>query len=82
MNDVDNLIQILAKFLGPESPMLTAQTRWEELGMDSLASLRFARKVEDALAIQIDLEDLFDCVTVEDLAAQIRSSHSLPPARG
>lgn len=70
MNDLDTLIQILATYQEPNAPAVTAQTRLDELGMDSLMSLRFARKVQDRLGVVIELEDLFDCSTVEDLASR------------
>ncbi|MCE4539410.1 acyl carrier protein [Pelomonas sp. P7] len=76
MNDLDTLIQILSAHMDSRSTVVTAQTHLDDLGMDSLMSLRFARAVQDRLGIVIELEDLFDCLTVEDLAAHLRSRNS------
>lgn len=65
----DLLIRLLREFLadGGAVPIMP-QTRFDALGLDSLTSLRFARKAQDALGVEIDLEWLFDHPTIADLA--------------
>lgn len=62
------LIDLLQTFLGQDAPPVVPQSRFDALGLDSLSSLRFARKAEEALGIEIDLEWLYDHPTVEELA--------------
>lgn len=62
------LIDLLQAFLGDEAPRITPASRFDALGLDSLASLRFARRAQDALGIEIDLEWFYDHPTVADFA--------------
>jgi acyl carrier protein len=62
------LIDLLQTFLGEGAPHVVPESRFDAVGLDSLSSLRFARKAQDALGIEIDLEWFYDHPTVADLA--------------
>lgn len=62
------LIRILREFVDADADHITPVTKFAELGLDSLAGLRFTRKVQDAFGIEIELEWLFDYPSVAELA--------------
>jgi acyl carrier protein len=43
-------------------------TSFADLGMDSLVGLRFSRKIQDLLGVEIELEWLFDYPTIRQLS--------------
>lgn len=73
----DTLLAALRDTLGHEMA-LGAQTGFAELGMDSLVGLRFLRKAQDALGVEIDLEWLFDHPSVAELARFLHERYGTP----
>lgn len=73
----DKLLAALRDTLGNEKS-LSAQTGFSELGMDSLTGLRFLRKAQDALGIEIELEWLFDHPSVAELARFLHERYGTP----
>ncbi len=64
----EKLLRVLREALGADAATVTAQTGFADLGLDSLAGLRFARRAEEALGLHIELEWLFDYPNVAELA--------------
>ncbi len=64
----EKLLLVLRKELEMDSTEATVHTGFAELGLDSIAGLRFARKAQDALGMHIELEWLFDYPSVAELA--------------
>ncbi|WP_457319796.1 acyl carrier protein [Stenotrophomonas sp. P5_B8] len=52
---------------------LDAQTCFAEVGLDSLSGLRFLRKAQDAIGVEIDFEWLFDHPSIAELALFLRT---------
>ncbi|MBO9883278.1 acyl carrier protein [Xanthomonas sp. D-109] len=65
------LIDLLQTFLGESAATVDPQSRFDALGLDSLSSLRFARKAEESLGIEVDLEWFYDHPTVQELARHL-----------
>lgn len=63
----------LAALLEVGADTLSLTAPFDELGVDSLIGLRFARKLEDATGVAVDLEYLFDYPTLAQLAAFLES---------
>ncbi|UYK86712.1 acyl carrier protein [Xanthomonas sacchari] len=74
------LIDLLQTFLGGGAPTVAPQSRFDALGLDSLSSLRFARKAEEALGVEVDLEWFYDHPTVEELARHLDMLEGAPVA--
>jgi len=72
------LIDLLQAFLGEAAPPVVPDSRFDALGLDSLASLRFARRAQDALGIDIDLEWFYDHPTVADFARFLDARDDVP----
>jgi acyl carrier protein len=65
----EKLLRVLREALGTDATMVTSHTGFGELGLDSIAGLRFARRAEDALGMHIELEWLFDYPNVAELVS-------------
>lgn len=64
----ERLLQLLREAMKGEATQVTSMTGFAELGLDSLAGLRFVRKAQDSLGMDIELEWLFDHPNVAELA--------------
>lgn len=51
---------------GKEAPVLTAETRFIDLGMDSLQFMEFVALIEDSANVKIDDSDFNNIRTVND----------------
>lgn len=77
------LMLALRDLLGDAAAGAGAETSFSELGMDSLAGLRFARRAEEATGHPIDPEWLYDHPSVAALARQLdRLQASVNPSVG
>ncbi|UJH78488.1 acyl carrier protein (plasmid) [Burkholderia cenocepacia] len=63
------IISALAGILDCDTETLSPIGRFDELGLDSLTSFRFAARLEEQLGTAIDVEWLYDYPTPGDLAA-------------
>ena len=77
INYEEKLLDALRETVGHELE-LSAQTGFAELGLDSLTGLRFLRKAQDALGVDIDLEWLFDHPSVAELARFLHERYGTP----
>lgn len=64
----EQLLRDLADVLGVHQDSLSATALFAELGVDSVLGLRFARAVQDHVAVEVELEWLFDYPSVRQLA--------------
>ena len=62
------LLDILRRETGADAGQVSAGTAFSELGLDSIAGLRFMRKAQDELGIEIELEWMYDHPCVAELA--------------
>ena len=63
-----HLREALAELLGSEVHKVSVTTSFADLGMDSLTGLRFSRKIQDLLGVEMELEWLFDYPTIRQLS--------------
>ena len=68
-NFAQHLTHFLADVLETEARLVAPDLTFQEQGMDSLNGMRFARKIQDLLGREIDLECLFDYPTITQLAS-------------
>ncbi len=59
---------VLADLLDTDRAEVSVTRSFAELGLDSLTGLRFARKLQDQFAIEIELEWIFDYPSIRQLA--------------
>ena len=82
MNNASQLEELMRNALAPildTTPDLVATTiPFDELGLDSLLALRFARRLHDLTGLEVDLEYLFDYPTVAELAAFLAARNESP----
>ena len=71
---VDALSAVLAR---DDLPAL-ATARFDELGLDSLAGLRLAARLEAGMKVPIDVEWLYDHPSARQLAAFLNAHLDLP----
>jgi acyl carrier protein len=71
------LRQLLAELLETPAQEVALDQTLAELGVDSLIGLRFARRINDALGIEVELEWLFDYPTIAQLAALLERQTSV-----
>lgn len=64
-----SLQDALAALLGTDPARLSRSATFDELGVDSLIGLRFARKIEDLTGREVDPEWLYDYPTLDRFAA-------------
>lgn len=58
----------LADLMGVDPSEVSLTNSFAEQGLDSLVGLRLARKLQDALEIEIELEWLFDYPSIRELS--------------
>jgi acyl carrier protein len=68
MNFEARLQQALADLLEIDVQQISPTMSFDDLGLDSLLGLRFARQVGELVDTEIDLEWIFDYPTVRDLS--------------
>ncbi|WP_039521650.1 acyl carrier protein [Xanthomonas arboricola] len=62
------LLEILRREMDVDAGQVSAETAFSALGLDSIAGLRFMRRAQDALGIEIELEWMYDHPSVAELA--------------
>jgi acyl carrier protein len=72
-----DVLRILAEVLGVQEREIYPTATFSEMGMDSLLGLRFARKLQDALGMEVEPEWLFDYPTVEQLSRRLNEHLSV-----
>lgn len=81
MNELERRLRDeLAALLDIAPEHLSTTTPFDELGVDSLIGLRFARKLEDISGVEVDFEWLYDYPTLAQLARFLESLQSQPAA--
>jgi acyl carrier protein len=68
VNIETRLQQALADLLQVDVQHISPTARFEDLGLDSLLGLRFARKIGELIDVETDLEWIFDYPTVRALS--------------
>lgn len=68
MNLETRLRQTLADLLEVDVHEISPTMSFDDLGLDSLLGLRFARKVGEVIDVETDLEWIFDYPTVRELS--------------
>ena len=68
MNLETRLRQALADLLEVDVHQISPTMSFDDLGLDSLLGLRFARKVGEVIDVETDLEWIFDYPTVRELS--------------
>lgn len=68
MNIESRLLQALADLLDVDSQQISPTASFDELGLDSLLGLRFARTIEELTGLETDFEWIFDYPTVRELS--------------
>ena len=68
MNIESRLRQALADLLEVDVQQISPTMSFDDLGLDSLLGLRFARKVGEVIDVETDLEWIFDYPTVRELS--------------
>ena len=69
MTDIEiSMRTILAELMGISPQQISTTATFFELGMDSFIGLRFAKKINELLDIEIELEWVFDYPTIQQLA--------------
>lgn len=58
----------LAELLQVDVQQISPTTSFDDLGLDSLLGLRFARKIGEIVEVETDLEWIFDYPTVRELS--------------
>lgn len=53
--------------------VINADAHFSELGLDSLSGLRFARKLGDALGVDVEAECLYDYPSIAALSRHLES---------
>jgi acyl carrier protein len=62
------LRQALADLLEVDVQQISPTMSFDDLGLDSLLGLRFARKIGEVIEVETDLEWIFDYPTVRELS--------------
>ena len=68
MNIENRLRHALADLLEVDVQQISPTMSFDDLGLDSLLGLRFARKVGEVIDVETDLEWIFDYPTVRELS--------------
>lgn len=68
VNIETHLQQALATLLDVEAQQISPTASFDDMGLDSLLGLRFARQVGELIGDEIDLEWIFDYPTVRELS--------------
>lgn len=69
MSTLDKVIEILAESKDLQPAEITAESTWEELGLDSLDTVELVMNMEDAFGISLEMTE--DLKTVGDVAKAI-----------
>ncbi len=64
----NRILQALADLLETDVQQISPTTSFDDLGLDSLLGLRFARKIGELTNVETDLEWIFDYPTVRQLS--------------
>ncbi len=67
------LAQIIEEASGLEAEALTPEAKISELGINSLAMIEIAVRIEDAFGVRLDDETVFRTSTVGELAELVES---------
>lgn len=64
----NRILQALADLLETDVQQISPTMSFDDLGLDSLLGLRFARKIGELTNVETDLEWIFDYPTVRQLS--------------
>lgn len=67
-------IEISAHILQKDAGSLSLNDELSAIGWDSLANVEFIAELDDELGIQLNSDDLSDCVTLADLYELVKSA--------
>lgn len=68
MNIENRLRHALADLLQVDVAQISPSMSFDDLGLDSLLGLRFARAIGELIGVETDLEWIFDYPTVSELS--------------
>lgn len=63
----DQILEIVAEHLDMDKAEITKESKFEDLGIDSLDAVELVMKLEEGLGVQLDLDR--DLQTIDDLVA-------------
>ncbi len=66
---LEKVIKMIAEEYDMDESALSAETSFEELGMDSLETVELVMRFEEAFGVTLELDE--SCKTIGDLAAKI-----------
>ena len=68
----NELLQVLSKLAGIEASQIRDEGRLrEDLGLDSLQSMELLSRISDQYELDLDVEDVMDVSTVNDVVTQL-----------
>lgn len=70
------LAQIIEEASGLEAEALTPEAKISEVGINSLAMIEIAVRIEDAFGVRLDDETVFRVSTLGELAERIETNRS------
>jgi len=70
----EKLVKLLAEHLEIDAALITADTTFESLGIDSLDTVEMVMELEEELGVQLDLDE--KVTTVGELAAFVEKKLS------
>jgi len=76
INIAKRVYEILHEHLGSHTTVLPESDLLNDLGMDSLEQVELALKLEKDFSIKIPIEDLRNCVTVEEVIEIVQRTAS------
>ena len=71
---IEKLITIIADHSGEDAANITAETTFEELGVDSLTTVEVLMDIEDEFGVEVPDEILDKLVTVKDVVDYIEEN--------
>lgn len=71
MNVLEKTISILADHTGSDASKMTAETTFEELGLDSLDIVEIVMKFEEDLNVELEMDQSY--ATIGELAAFVET---------
>jgi acyl-CoA synthetase (AMP-forming)/AMP-acid ligase II/acyl carrier protein len=74
------IARVVAEFLKTDASRICRSAPWTELGFDSVSALQLALKVEHETGIKLDATVLWDCASIDDLAAHLADTNRDAPA--
>ena len=69
MSTLDKVVEILAEAKDLEADRITEASTWEELGLDSLATVELVMNMEDAFGLSLEMTE--DMKSVGDVVQAI-----------